>query len=78
TRVPALVAYLPAFKRHHRRSGAALRRLQRLLHTYPDAATRTALARAADYGLFDLDRIEAMILKTVAGDFFQLPGDAHD
>ena len=66
TRVPALAAYLPAFKRHHRRSGAALRRLQRLLHTYPDAATRTALARAADYGLFDLDRIEAMILKTVA------------
>ena len=76
--MPALAAYLPAFKRHHRRTGAALRRLQRLLHTYPSDATATALARAADYGLFDLDRIEAMVLKTVAGDFFQLPGDTHD
>ena len=27
---------------------------------------------------WDLDRIEAMVLKTVAGDFFQLPGDTHD
>jgi hypothetical protein len=78
TRMPALASYLPAFKRHHRRTGVALRRLQRLLQTYPDPATHIALARAADYGLFDLDRIEAMILKTVAGDFFQLPGDAHD
>ena len=78
TRMPTLAAYLPAFKRHHRRTGAALRRLQRLLHTYPNDATGTALARAADYGLFDLDRIEAMILKTVAGDFFLLPGDEDD
>ena len=78
TRVPALAAYLPAFKRHHRRTAAALRRLQQMLHTYPSASARSALERAAAYGLFDLDRIEAMILKTVAGDFFRLPGDAHD
>ena len=34
-----------------------------------------AIRTAAHYGLYDLDRLERMILKQVATDFFVLPVD---
>jgi transposase len=59
-----------------RRSGGRgvvkLRRLLNLKRDYPPDAFLTAVARAADYGLYDLGRLERMIIENVAGDFFRL------
>lgn len=49
-----------------------LRRLLELKRTYPPASFLTAVRTAHQYGLLDLDRLERMILKQVAGDFFEL------
>lgn len=49
-----------------------LRRLLELKRTYPPEAFLTAVRTAHQYGLYDLDRLERMILKQVAGDFFAL------
>ena len=42
---------------------------------YPAAQLETAVRTAAHYGLYDLDRLERMILRQVATDFFVLPAD---
>ena len=54
----------------------ALRRLIGLKRTYPSGPFIAAIEQALQYGLFDLGRLEALILKQVAGDFFAL--DAGD
>jgi transposase len=56
--------------------GRGMIRLRRLLHlkrTHPRQAFLSALARALHYGLYDLARLEKMILDSVAGDFFRIP-----
>jgi len=63
-----------------RSSGRGISRLRRLLNlkrTYPPEPFLAALTRALAYGLFDLSRLEKMILEHVAGDFFHFP-DEHD
>jgi hypothetical protein len=45
--------------------------------TYPPEPFLSALAKALAYGLFDLSRLDKMILEHVAGDFFRIP-DEHD
>jgi transposase len=63
-----------------RSSGRGVQRLRRLLNlkrTYPPEPFLAALAKALAYGLFDLPRLEKMILEHVAGDFFRFP-DEHD
>ncbi len=58
-----------------RAPGRGLVRLRRLLHikrTYPPEAFSAALARALRYGLYDLARLEKMILDHVAGELFHL------
>lgn len=53
-----------------------IRPLARLLHlkqTYPHDAFIAAVTRAYTYGLYDLTRLEELILKHIAGDFFNLP-----
>ena len=47
-----------------------LRRLLELKRTYPEDAFHAALEQALHYGLFDLYRLEKLILERVAGDFF--------
>ena len=57
----------------HRSSGRAVRSLRRLLdlkRTYPPEAFEKAVIEALQYGLYDLARLEQMILSYVAGDFF--------
>jgi len=54
---------------------AATRHLQRLLsiqRDYPAQAFDPAIARALQYGVYDLSRLEKLILSFVAGDFFEL------
>ena len=48
----------------------SLRRLLDLKRTYPHEAFEKAIVEALRYGLFDLVRLEQMILSYVAGDFF--------
>jgi transposase len=57
----------------NRSSGRAVRSLRRLLdlkRTYPHEAFEKAAIEALHYGLYDLARLEQMILSHVAGDFF--------
>jgi hypothetical protein len=66
--------YVAALKRHvPGRGQRALRRLLELQRTYPSEPFLAAIEQALPYGLFDLARLEALILRAVAGDFFQLP-----
>ena len=50
--------------------GLALRQLLRMLREYPREPFLGAIAEAAQYGLYDLDRVERMILRRVQRDFF--------
>lgn len=54
------------------RGVARLRRLLNLKRTYPTDAFDAAIEQALHYGLYDLGRLEGLILERVAGDFFQL------
>jgi hypothetical protein len=49
-----------------------LRRLLELKRTYPTEPFEAAVARAMEYGLFDLARLESLIIKLVAGEYFNL------
>ena len=54
---------------------AATRHLQRLLalkRDYPAQAFDSAIARGLQYGVYDLSRLEKLVLRVVAGDFFKL------
>lgn len=79
--VPELGDYIGELRKRAPRgmSVARLRRLRRMLIDYPRAPALRALADAAHYGLYDLDRVERMILKNVRGDFFpRLAADGLD
>jgi len=62
----------------HRPRGHGLRALKRLLElqrTYPREPFLAAVEQALQFGLFDLGRLETLILRHVAGDFFVLHTD---
>ena len=67
--VQALLVHTPG------RGAARLKRLLQLKRTYPTEPFLGALEQALTYGLFDLNRLEALILKRVRGDFFRLADD---
>jgi hypothetical protein len=73
-RAPSLQSYIARLKQHASGRGTlALRRLLKLVRDYPLAPLLTAVGRAEQYGLFDLDRLERMVLKQIATDYFVLP-----
>jgi hypothetical protein len=61
----------------HGRAIRQIRALHRLYLDYPTEALRQAIAHALGYGLTDLVRLEKLLLKEIAGDYFRLkpPGD---
>jgi hypothetical protein len=70
---PETAAYVTALKEKGRKVIAiALRQLLRLLREYPREPFLAAIREAAQYGLYDLDRLERMILRRVARDYFLL------
>ena len=76
---PSLDRYTAALKQHGNGSGRrALRRLIEMKRTYPDGPFIAAIEQALQYGLFDLGRLEDLILKQVAGDFFALGAREDD
>ena len=70
---PEVAAYVTALKQKgHKVVALALRQLLRLLKEYPREPFLAAVSEAARYGLYDLDRLERMILRRVARDYFLL------
>ena len=70
---PVLDQYVAALK--HRAAGRGLPKLRRLLElkrSYPAEPFLAAVEQALHYGLFDLHRLERLVLARVAGDFFHV------
>lgn len=65
-----LSGYLQMLKQHIGDRRAPLRRLLSMLQEYPREAFIAAVEIAAQYRLFDLDRLERMVLKRIAKDYF--------
>jgi len=59
-------------KRSHKVIALALRQLLRMVREYPRDPLLAAVREAAHYGLYDLDRLERMILRRVAREYFVL------
>ena len=59
-------------KRSPGRGVSRLRRLLTMRRTYPRQPFMAAVEQALHYGLYDLHRLEHLILELVAGDFFQI------
>jgi hypothetical protein len=79
---PEIAGYVAALKQKGRKVVVlALRQLWRLLKEYPREPFLAAVGEAAQYGLYDLDRLERMILRRIARDYFLLAEtdfDSHD
>jgi transposase len=74
---PTIASYADAL-RQRGRGLQTLRRLLEMKRTYPAGPFLAAVEQALRYGLFDLGRLETLILKFAAGDFFRLPEDGAD
>lgn len=79
---PRLAAYLTGLKAQIGDRRAPLRRLLAMLQEYPREPFLAAVALAEQYRLFDLDRLERMVLREIAHDYFVLdldpPSDRDD
>jgi len=75
---PELSDYVKKLKRHAQGRGIRdMRRLLRLLADYPRAPFLETIRAATQYGLFDLERVERMLLRSLTRDFFFVAPD-HD
>lgn len=71
---PELGDYLAQLKAHAAGRGVRdLRRLLRMVSEYPRSPLVETVRVAAHYGLFDLDRVERMLLRSLAQGFFFAP-----
>jgi transposase len=71
---PLLAPYAAGLRqRAHGRGVRELQRLLRLLREYPRESLLAAVREAQHYGLYDLDRLERLILRHIARDYFVLP-----
>jgi predicted transcriptional regulator len=78
-RLPEAAAYATELKKRSRGRGLlTMRRLRRLVEEYPRLPMLAALRTAEHYGLYDLERLERMVLRNIAGDFFNLPDTEDD
>jgi hypothetical protein len=79
---PEIADYVRALKQHGRKYLlVALRQLLRMVREYPREPVLAAIEEAARYGLYDLDRLERMILRRVAHEYFRLdstPGEDNE
>lgn len=70
-----VMAYVVLLKKRGR-SLRALRRLLAMMRDYPREPLLAAVRIATHYGLDDMDRLESLVLRHIAGDFFPLPPEA--
>jgi len=73
-RLPEIAEYLQALKKHYpgHYLTPRLRRLLEMLNDYPRPVLLEALETARHYGLFDLERVEKLILRKLAREHFQI------
>jgi predicted metal-dependent HD superfamily phosphohydrolase len=72
-RYPWLDQYVTGIiKRTGRTNRRKLQKLLDLQRTYPPEAFRCAVEKALRYNLYDLHRLENLILSFIAGEFFNL------
>jgi hypothetical protein len=73
TAAPELAEYVAGLKQRSRKVVTlALRQLLRFVREYPREPLLGAVTEAARYGLYDLDRLERMILRRVTREYFLL------
>jgi hypothetical protein len=71
---PDAVPYLELLKRKaHSRFSRDVRRLLGFVQDYPREPLAKAVGTALAYGLVDLERLERLVLREVASDFFLVP-----
>jgi transposase len=76
---PEIRDYVTALKRRGPGRGTlALRRLLQMVREYPRAPLLRAIRTAADYGLYDLERVERMVLREIAGEYFVLNDNGYN
>jgi hypothetical protein len=79
TAAPELAEYVAGLKQRSRKVVTlALRQLLRFVREYPREPLLGAVEEAARYGLYDLDRLERMILKRVTREYFLLDRGPED
>lgn len=73
-KLPEIAEYLQALKQHYPGHYATprLRRLLAMVNDYPRSVLLEALDTARQYGLFDLERVEKLILRKLAREHFQI------
>lgn len=79
--IPEAAPYVAGLRKRGRQHVTlALRKLLRIVREYPTDAVTAALSEAGHYGLFDLERVERMVLRRVADDYFppDVGGDEDD
>jgi hypothetical protein len=75
---PRLSTYLNDFKQYVGERRAPLRRLLAMLRDYPRGPLLAAIADAERYRLFDLDRLEKMVLRRIVDDYFPTEPEPTD
>jgi len=79
TAAPELAEYMARLKQRSRKViTLALRQLLRFVREYPREPLLGAVQEAARYGLYDLDRLERMILRRVTREYFLLDKEPQD
>jgi transposase len=72
-KAPELSQYVQELKRRSQGRGTlALRRLLRMVNDYPREPLLSAVQTARQYGLYDLERLERMVLQSIAQEYFEL------
>jgi hypothetical protein len=77
-RMPEAIPYVALIKSKKRTTTRALRWLLRIIDEYPRDAVTGALHEALRYRMHELDRLERMVLRRIARDFFVVPDVGDD
>ena len=78
-KVPELADYIADLKKKGKKQTLlALRQMLRMVQEYPRESLLEAFHEAAHYGLYDLDRVERMVLRRIASHYFLLPKPKND
>jgi transposase len=79
TKVPEIELYVGTLKKRSRgRAVPQMRRLLRIFDDYPRQALLESIQSASQYGLYDLERLETMVLRKLAREYFQITPHGED
>ncbi len=80
-KAPELADYIRHFKKRRKKPLSltlGLRKLLRMVREYPREPLVAAIREADHYGLYDLDRLESMVLRRIAQEFFRFDNDGEE